>query len=146
MKSNSKTEEMNNRLLHIKKCVDWKKIQRLLHIQKNHFRHIELMISLIYLKHTFKLRSNYLLIEKWDDDYTWQYFSGIEYLGKPCPILSSDLSVFESVIGRDGYHILIQEFANIEDRELHSGKKHIFNLREKKSMNEYLYYLNMLNG
>ena len=67
---------------------------------------LRLMVSLLYLKHTFN-ESDEALVERWGETPTWQYFSGLAYFEHrwPCdPMLSVK---FRKLIGEEGVEELL---------------------------------------
>ncbi len=67
---------------------------------------MRLMISLLYLKHTFN-ESDEGVCERWSDAPTWQYFSGQEYFENRLPCDPSAISRFRGLLGEEGVEELL---------------------------------------
>lgn len=67
---------------------------------------MRLMISLLYLKHTFN-ESDEGVCERWSDSPSWQYFSGQEYFENRLPCDPSAISRFRGLLGEAGVEELL---------------------------------------
>ena len=65
-----------------------------------------LMLSLLYLKHTFN-ESDEALCERWVDSVSWQYFSGQTYYESRMPCDPTHLGRFRKMIGEEGVELLL---------------------------------------
>lgn len=67
---------------------------------------MRLMISLLYLKHTFN-ESDEGVCERWSETPVWQYFSGQEYFEDRMPCDPSAISRFRGLLGEEGVEELL---------------------------------------
>lgn len=67
---------------------------------------MRLMISLLYLKHTYN-ESDEALCERWSETPAWQYFSGLEYFENRLPCDPSAISRFRGLLGEEGVEELL---------------------------------------
>ncbi|WP_257216577.1 transposase, partial [Allopusillimonas soli] len=67
---------------------------------------MRLMISLLYLKHTFN-ESDEGVCERWSETPIWQYFSGLEYFEDRLPCDPSAISRFRGLLGDEGVDELL---------------------------------------
>lgn len=67
---------------------------------------MRLMISLLYLKHTFN-ESDEGVCERWSETPVWQYFSGQEYFEDRLPCDPSAISRFRGLLGEEGVEELL---------------------------------------
>ncbi|KAB0622516.1 IS5 family transposase [Castellaniella defragrans] len=67
---------------------------------------MRLMISLLYLKHTFN-ESDEDVCERWSETPVWQYFSGQEYFENRRPCDPSAISRFRGLLGEEGVEGLL---------------------------------------
>jgi hypothetical protein len=73
---------------------------------------LRLMISLLYLKHSFN-ESDEGLVERWAETPTWQYFSGQEYFEHRWPCDPSLLVRFRHSLGEEGVEQLLASTINV---------------------------------
>ena len=67
---------------------------------------MRLMISLLYLKHTFN-ESDEEVCQRWSEMPVWQYFSGQEYFEDRLPCDPSAISRFRGLLGEEGVEELL---------------------------------------
>jgi IS5 family transposase len=68
---------------------------------------IRLMTSLLYLKHSFDLSDEELVV-RWSENIVWQFFSGSEYYEPRPPCDASQVVRFRRAIGEDGLEQLLK--------------------------------------
>lgn len=68
---------------------------------------IRLMVSLLYLKHSYNL-SDEELAARWSENVLWQYFSGMEYYEHRQPCDPTQIGRFRRDIGEDGLELLLK--------------------------------------
>jgi IS5 family transposase len=68
---------------------------------------IRLMASLLYLKHSFDLSDEELVV-RWSENIVWQFFSGREYYEARPPCDASQVVRFRRAIGEDGLELLLK--------------------------------------
>jgi len=68
---------------------------------------LRLMASLLYLKHSFDLSDEELVV-RWSENVVWQFFSGREYFEPRLPCDASQLVRFRRAIGEDGLEQLLK--------------------------------------
>jgi IS5 family transposase len=68
---------------------------------------IRLMASLLYLKHSFDLSDEELVL-RWSENIVWQFFSGCEYYEARPPCDASQVVRFRRAIGEDGLEHLLK--------------------------------------
>ncbi|HEY1535196.1 MAG TPA: IS5 family transposase, partial [Polyangiaceae bacterium] len=68
---------------------------------------IRLMTSLLYLKHSFDLSDEELVV-RWSENVAWQFFSGREYFEPRLPCDASQVVRFRRAIGEDGLEQLLK--------------------------------------
>ncbi len=68
---------------------------------------IRLMVSLLILKHMFN-ESDETVVDRWQENAYWQYFSGQEYLMWDKPCVDSELTIFRQRIGESGIEKIFQ--------------------------------------
>jgi IS5 family transposase len=68
---------------------------------------IRLMVSLVYLKHSYNL-SDEELVARWSENVLWQYFSGMEYYEHRQPCDPTQIGRFRRAIGEDGMELLLK--------------------------------------
>jgi IS5 family transposase len=68
---------------------------------------IRLMASLLYLKHSFDLSDEELVL-RWSENIVWQFFSGCEYYEARPPCDASQVVRFRRAIGEDGLEQLLK--------------------------------------
>ena len=68
---------------------------------------IRLMASLLYLKHSFDLSDEELVV-RWSENIVWQFFSGREYYEARPPCDASQVVRFRRAIGEDGLEQLLK--------------------------------------
>ena len=68
---------------------------------------MRLLISLVYLKHSFNL-SDEELCERWSENVLWQFFSGQEYYEHRLPCDATQIGRFRRDIGEDGLEQLLK--------------------------------------
>jgi IS5 family transposase len=59
---------------------------------------IRLMAALLYLKHSFDLSDEELVL-RWSENVVWQYFSGLEYYTPRLPCDATQIGRFRTAIG-----------------------------------------------
>jgi IS5 family transposase len=68
---------------------------------------IRLMDSLLYLKHTFNLSDEELVV-RWSENVLWQYFSGQTYYEHRLPCDATQIGRFRRDLGEDGLELLLK--------------------------------------
>ena len=68
---------------------------------------LRLMISLLYLKHTFNLSDEELVV-RWSENVLWQFFSGCVYFEHRPPCDATQLGRFRRALGEDGLEELLK--------------------------------------
>jgi len=68
---------------------------------------IRLMASLLYLRHAFNL-SDEAVVERWSENFVWQYFSGREYYEPRLPCDATQVGRFRKAIGEAGVEELLR--------------------------------------
>jgi IS5 family transposase len=68
---------------------------------------LRLMISLLYLKHTFNLSDEELVL-RWSENVLWQFFSGREYFEHRLPCDATQIGRFRRALGEDGLEELLK--------------------------------------
>ena len=68
---------------------------------------IRLMASLLYLKHSFNLSDEELVV-RWSENVLWQYFSGQTYYENRLPCDATQIGRFRRDLGEDGLELLLK--------------------------------------
>ncbi len=68
---------------------------------------IRLMASLLYLKHSFNLSDEELVV-RWSENVLWQYFSGQTYYEHRLPCDATQIGRFRRDLGEDGLELLLK--------------------------------------
>ena len=68
---------------------------------------IRLMASLIYLKHSFNLSDEELVV-RWSENIVWQFFSGMDYYEHRLPCDATQIGRFRRDLGEDGLELLLK--------------------------------------
>jgi IS5 family transposase len=68
---------------------------------------VRLMVSLLYLKHSFNL-SDEELVERWAENVQWQFFSGMAYYEPRLPCDATQIGRFRRLLGEDGLEQLLK--------------------------------------
>lgn len=68
---------------------------------------IRLMVSLVYLKHSYNL-SDEELVARWSENVLWQFFSGMEYYEHRQPCGPTQIGRFRRDIGEEGLELLLK--------------------------------------
>jgi IS5 family transposase len=68
---------------------------------------IRLMASLLYLKNSFNL-SDEELVMRWSENVVWQFFSGMEYYEPRLPCDATQIGRFRTAIGEEGLEQLLK--------------------------------------
>jgi transposase, IS5 family len=68
---------------------------------------IRLMASLLYLKHSFDLSDEELVV-RWSENIVWQYFSGQDYYEHRVPCDATQIGRFRRDLGEDGMELLLK--------------------------------------
>ena len=68
---------------------------------------VRLMVSLLYLKHSFNL-SDEELVERWAENVQWQFFGGMEYYEPRLPYDATQIGRFRRLLGEDGLEQLFK--------------------------------------
>jgi IS5 family transposase len=66
-----------------------------------------LMASLLYLKHSFNLSDEELVV-RWSENVLWQFFSGMEYYEHRLPCDATQIGRFRRDLGEDGMEFLLK--------------------------------------
>lgn len=68
---------------------------------------IRLMASLLYLKHSFNLSDEELVV-RWSENVVWQFFSGMAYYEHRLPCDATQIGRFRRDLGEDGLELLLK--------------------------------------
>lgn len=68
---------------------------------------IRLMVSLLYLKNSFNLSDEELVV-RWSENILWQYFSGMDYFEHRLPCDATQIGRFRRDLGEDGLELLLK--------------------------------------
>ena len=68
---------------------------------------IRLMASLLYLKHSFDLSDEELVV-RWSENVLWQFFSGQDYYEHRLPCDATQIGRFRRDLGEDGMELLLK--------------------------------------
>ena len=68
---------------------------------------IRLMVSLLYLKHSFNLSDEELVV-RWSENVLWQFFSGLHYYEHRLPCDATQIGRFRRDLGEDGLELLLK--------------------------------------
>jgi len=68
---------------------------------------IRLMASLLYLKHSFDLSDEELVV-RWSENVLWQFFSGQDYYEHRLPCDATQVGRFRRDLGEDGMELLLK--------------------------------------
>jgi transposase, IS5 family len=68
---------------------------------------IRLMASLLYLKHSFDLSDEELVV-RWSENVLWQFFSGMDYYEHRLPCDATQIGRFRRDLGEDGLELLLK--------------------------------------
>ena len=68
---------------------------------------IRLMASLLYLKHSFNLSDEELVV-RWSENIVWQFFSGLDYYEHRLPCDATQIGRFRRDLGEDGMELLLK--------------------------------------
>ncbi len=68
---------------------------------------IRLMASLLYLKHSFNVSDEELVV-RWSENILWQYFSGMDYYEHRLPCDATQIGRFRRDLGEDGMELLLK--------------------------------------
>jgi transposase, IS5 family len=68
---------------------------------------IRLMASLLYLKHSFNLSDEELVV-RWSENVLWQFFSGMGYYEHRLPCDATQIGRFRHALGEDGMEQLLK--------------------------------------
>jgi IS5 family transposase len=68
---------------------------------------IRLMASLLYLKNSFNL-SDEELVMRWSENILWQFFSGMDYYEHRLPCDATQIGRFRKALGEDGLELLLK--------------------------------------
>jgi IS5 family transposase len=68
---------------------------------------IRLMASLLYLKNSFNLSDEDLVV-RWSENIVWQYFSGLDYYEHRLPCDATQIGRFRRALGEDGLELLLK--------------------------------------
>ena len=68
---------------------------------------IRLMASLLYLKHSFNLSDEELVV-RWSENVLWQFFSGMDYFEHRLPCDATQIGRFRRDLGEDGMELLLK--------------------------------------
>ena len=68
---------------------------------------IRLMASLLYLKHSFNLSDEELVI-RWSENIVWQFFSGMDYYEHRLPCDATQIGRFRRDLGEEGLELLLK--------------------------------------
>ena len=66
-----------------------------------------LMVSLLYLKHSFNLSDEELVV-RWSENVLWQFFSGMDYYEHRLPCDATQIGRFRRDLGEDGLELLLK--------------------------------------
>ena len=68
---------------------------------------IRLMASLLYLKHSFNLSDEELVV-RWSENILWQFFSGLDYFEHRLPCDATQIGRFRRDLGEEGLELLLK--------------------------------------
>jgi len=68
---------------------------------------IRLMASLLYLKHSFNLSDEELVV-RWSENILWQFFSGMAYFEHRLPCDATQIGRFRRDLGEEGLELLLK--------------------------------------
>ena len=68
---------------------------------------VRLMVSLLYLKHSFNL-SDEELCQRWSENVLWQFFSGMDYYEHRQPCDATQIGRFRRDLGEEGLEQLLK--------------------------------------
>jgi transposase, IS5 family len=68
---------------------------------------IRLMASLLYLKHSFNLSDEELVV-RWSENVLWQFFSGMDYYEHRLPCDATQIGRFRRDLGEEGLELLLK--------------------------------------
>ena len=68
---------------------------------------IRLMASLLYLKHSFNLSDEELVV-RWSENVLWQFFSGLDYFEHRLPCDATQIGRFRRDLGEEGLELLLK--------------------------------------
>ncbi len=68
---------------------------------------IRLMASLLYLKHSFNLSDEELVV-RWSENIVWQFFSGMDYYEHRLPCDATQIGRFRRDLGEEGLELLLK--------------------------------------
>ncbi len=68
---------------------------------------IRLMVSLLYLKHSFNLSDEELVV-RWSENVLWQFFSGMDYYEHRLPCDATQIGRLRRDLGEDGLELLLK--------------------------------------
>ena len=68
---------------------------------------IRLMVSLLYLKHSFNLSDEELVV-RWSENVLWQFFSGMDYYEHRLPCDATQIGRFRRDLGEEGLEQLLK--------------------------------------
>ena len=68
---------------------------------------IRLMASLVYLKHSFNLSDEEVVV-RWSENVLWQFFSGMDYYEHRLPCDATQIGRFRRDLGEDGMELLLK--------------------------------------
>lgn len=68
---------------------------------------IRLMASLLYLKNSFNLSDEELVV-RWSENIVWQFFSGMDYYEHRLPCDATQIGRFRRSLGEDGLELLLK--------------------------------------
>jgi IS5 family transposase len=68
---------------------------------------IRLMASLLYLKHSFNLSDEELVV-RWSENILWQFFSGMDYYEHRLPCDATQIGRFRRALGEEGLELLLK--------------------------------------
>jgi IS5 family transposase len=73
---------------------------------------IRLMASLLYLKHSFNLSDEELVL-RWSENVLWQFFSGMDYYEHRLPCDATQIGRFRAVVGEAGLEQMLKATINV---------------------------------
>ena len=68
---------------------------------------IRLMASLVYLKNSFNLSDEELVV-RWSENIVWQFFSGLDYYEHRLPCDATQIGRFRRALGEEGLELLLK--------------------------------------
>lgn len=68
---------------------------------------IRLMVSLLYLKNSFNLSDEELVV-RWSENILWQYFSGMDYYEHRLPCDATQIGRLRKALGEEGLELLLK--------------------------------------